>query len=176
MGTRGAYGFRKGNRNKLTYNHYDSYFDYLGNNLLKEIHNIGNSEKLLETYNYIKLVDGNTKPTEEQIKECEKYFCDSVSTGEKEEWYSLLREVQGTIMPWVDKEFPYMINSNSFIKDTTFCEYYYIIDVSKDILVAHKTFDKLDYEIPLADIYSGKITSFDSPLLNTEYRKYSHRK
>lgn len=79
-------------------------------------------------------------------------------------------------MPWADKEFPYMINSNSFIKDTTFCEYYYIIDVSKDILVAHKTFDKLDYEIPLADIHSGKITSFDSPLLNTEYRKYSHRK
>lgn len=68
MGTRGAYGFRKGNRNKLTYNHYDSYFDYLGNNLLKEIHDIGNSEKLLETYNYIKLVDGDTKPTEEQIK------------------------------------------------------------------------------------------------------------
>ena len=30
MSTRGLYGFRKNNRDKTTYNHFDSYPDYLG--------------------------------------------------------------------------------------------------------------------------------------------------
>ena len=30
MSTRGIYGFRKNGEDKLTYNHYDSYFSYLG--------------------------------------------------------------------------------------------------------------------------------------------------
>lgn len=32
MSTRGIYGFRKNGEDKLTYNHYDSYFSYLGEN------------------------------------------------------------------------------------------------------------------------------------------------
>ena len=34
MSTRGIYGFRKNGEDKLTYNHYDSYFSYLGENII----------------------------------------------------------------------------------------------------------------------------------------------
>lgn len=34
MGTRGAYGFYKDGQNKLTYNHFDSYPEGLGNTVV----------------------------------------------------------------------------------------------------------------------------------------------
>ena len=37
MSTRGVYGFRKNNTDKITYNHYDSYPSGLGNVILKFI-------------------------------------------------------------------------------------------------------------------------------------------
>ena len=41
MGTRGLYGFRKNGVDKVTYNHYDSYPEYLGRNILEFIRNHG---------------------------------------------------------------------------------------------------------------------------------------
>lgn len=35
MGTRGLYGIRKDGVDKVTYNHFDSYPEYLGKNMLK---------------------------------------------------------------------------------------------------------------------------------------------
>ena len=156
MGTRGAYGFKRGNKLKLTYNHYDSYFNYLGDNLIKELHDVGSLEKLNDTYDYIKLVKQDSKPTKKQIKECEKYCDLRVSEGTEEDWYCLLRNTQGSIKQWVNKEFPYMINSNNFIEDDIFCEYYYIIDLNTNEFVAVKTFNNEEHRIPLEDIFSGK--------------------
>ena len=34
MSTNGIYGFRKNGEDKLTYNHCDSYFSYLGENII----------------------------------------------------------------------------------------------------------------------------------------------
>ena len=34
MGTRGLYGFRKNGKDKITYNHWDSYPEGLGQNVL----------------------------------------------------------------------------------------------------------------------------------------------
>lgn len=166
MGTRGAYGFKKGNELKLTYNHFDSYFDYLGNNLINEIHSIGNTEKLIETFDYIKLVSEEATPTEEQKAECTKYFSNAVSTGSENDWYCLLRELQGTIMPWVNKEVQYMLDSSGFINDNIFCEYYYIIDLTEEVFIACKTFDKVTYEIPLSDIYDGTFKQLSKPLIH----------
>lgn len=98
MSTRGLYGFRKNGTDKCTYNHSDSYPDWLGrkvvefckNHSIKEMNNI---------FDKIVLVDENSTPTEEQIKECNEngYANFGVSSGVQTDWYCLLRNCQGDL-------------------------------------------------------------------------------
>lgn len=157
MGTRGAYGFKKGNELKLTYNHFDSYFDWLGEHLISELYDVGNVKDLSETYDYIKLVTEKKPPTKKQINECSKFSNISVGNQSMTDWYCLLRNTQGTMKQWLDREIPYMINNNSFIEDTVFCEYYYIVDLDTEEFVAVDTFNNKEYRIPLDEIFNGNI-------------------
>jgi hypothetical protein len=72
MSSNGVYGFYKNGVNKLTYNHSGSYYDELGVeivNFLKE----SNIKELNDIFERIILVDEDSVPTSEQIRECEKY-------------------------------------------------------------------------------------------------------
>ena len=127
MGTRGCYGFRKNGIDKLTYNHYDSYPDYLGKimvNFCKET----SLDEMNEIFDRLILVDEGGKPTPEQIEECKKYYDGSVSRQTPEDWYCLLRNAQGE-----PKEYKnglrYMTDANGFIKSSLWCEYAYIINL-----------------------------------------------
>jgi len=139
MGTRGIYGLRKNGKDKLTYNHYDSYPDWLGRNILTFIAN--NKEKLNEVYDNIILVDGDTTPTQEQIEACKQYTDLSVSEQSTKDWYCLLRDMQGDLTPYLDKKC-YMINDEDFIKDSLFCEYGYIINLDENVLEFYLGFQK----------------------------------
>ena len=132
MGTRGCYGFRKNGIDKLTYNHYDSYPDWLGRNIVKFCKNTSIKE-MNEIFDKLILVDENSKPTAEQIAECSKYYDGSVSNQTYSDWYCLLREAQGELDAYKDG-LRYMIDSNEFIKDSLFCEYAYIINLDTNNL------------------------------------------
>lgn len=84
MGTRGTYGIRKNGVDKLTYNHYDSYPDYLGRNIVEFLTLFG-TENLHKFYDSIVLVEKSSEPTAEQITYCkENGFCDfSVSSRDE---------------------------------------------------------------------------------------------
>ena len=140
MSTRGIYGFRKNEVDKLTYNHYDSYPEGLGR---KVIEFIGNHtiEELNKIYDKIIMVDNESTPTEEQIKECEKYADISVSEQSLEDWYCLLRNSQGDLFAYDDLR--YMINNADFILDSLFCEYGYIINLDTNRLEIYKGFQKV---------------------------------
>ena len=132
MGTRGCYGFRKNGIDKLTYNHYDSYPDYLGKIMVtfcKET----SLDEMNEIYDRLILVNENDKPTQEQIEECKRYYNGDVSCNTPEDWYCLLRNAQGDLDAYKNG-LKYMIDSCGFIKDSLWCEYAYIINLDTDEL------------------------------------------
>jgi len=145
MGTRGAYGFRKNNEDKLTYNHFDSYPEWLGNEVVDFCKSVSIKE-LNEIYDRIELIDtNNSTPTPEQIKKCEPWTDLGVSEQSTSDWYCLLRKAQGNLAVYKEG-IPYMPNHNNFILDSLFCEYAYIINLDDNVLEFWRGFQ--DYEDP----------------------------
>ena len=176
MGTRGLYGFRKNNKDKTTYNHYDSYPEGLGADVISFIqkHSIKDMNDL---YDRIIMVNEHSAPTEEQKANCMKNSAIdlSVSSQSTNDWYCLLRNLQGNLDALCKCDVPYMIDNEDFIKDSLFCEYAYIINLDDNVLEFYKGFQKrpqlgnrygtnadrgyypckLVAEIPIAYIYSN---------------------
>ena len=137
MGTRGIYGFHKDGIDKLTYNHYDSYPESLGDNIVKCIKILKSDSKnnkdfllnLIDIFNNIQLVEENDL--------IHKHL-----NTDKIDWYSYLRSYQGNINYFIDnysKNKPcYMINNKNFIKDSLFCEWGYIINLTTNKLEVYK--------------------------------------
>ena len=121
MGTRGAYGFKKGKELKVTYNHFDSYPTGLGTEIWRLINN-HTIEELKELYEKIVLVDEDGLMPED-IKD--------------KDWYSFLRPTQGEPEALFDYEKTrhVMIDNKDFLEDKVFCEYSYIIDIEEGILI-----------------------------------------
>lgn len=147
MGTRGLYGIRKHGVDKLTYNHWDSYPDYLGHKILEfcSKHTI---EDLNRLYDRILLVNTNIPPTKEQIEVFKNCGYLNLGVGEQsdDDWYCLLHRLQGNINAWnkaleKDKGIP-MSDDSSFIKDSLFCEYVYIINLDDNVLEYYEGFQK----------------------------------
>ena len=134
MSTRGYLGLKKNGELKGMYNHFDSYPSGLGVYIIETLNEIDSGARinvLNETYDFIQLVDEDSKPTKEQIKICKDSGVANfvVSTKSEDDWYCLLRETQGNLKLYIDKVIPYMLNGSDFISDTLFCEWYYIINL-----------------------------------------------
>ena len=140
MSTRGYLGLKKNGELKGTYNHFDSYPTGLGadimNYICKELEQGKRIEVLSETFDYIQLVNENDTPTKEQQEACQKAGLVNLIVADRslEDWYCLLREAQGNLKIYVDKVIPYMIDSNSFLEDTLFCEWAYILNLDTGLL------------------------------------------
>jgi hypothetical protein len=155
MSTRGAYGFHKDGETKVTYNHSDSYPSGLGSKVIKFVRATP-VEKLKEIYDQIVLVNSDSTPTEEQIKKAEKYFNDQVGQNVKTDWYSLLRKSQGDLFAYKEG-LTFMIDGVSFLQDSLFCEWAYIINLDDEVLEVYKNCH-LYQTIPL-DLVSHKGTN-----------------
>lgn len=162
MGTRGSYGFRKNGVDKLTYNHFDSYPESLGKDVVEFCKN-HSVEELNKLYDKIIMVKENDTPTEEQMKYCiENGWSNfSVGTQTKEDWYCLLRNLQGNLEELSKaKTQAYMTDNNNFIRDSLFCEYAYIINLDDEVLEFYEGFQKTPqlgnrYGTTLEDGYDG---------------------
>lgn len=132
MGTRGLYGFRKNGVDKTTYNHFDSYPDWLGHEVVKFCKETS-IEEMNEIFDRIVLVNEMDKPTKKQISECIEYYNENVSTRSVDDWYCLLREAQGDLNAY-KRGLKYMTDGSDFIKDSLFCEYAYIINLDTNCL------------------------------------------
>lgn len=147
MGTRGLYGIRKNGRDKCTYNHWDSYPDYLGKKILDFCASYS-EEQISNLFDLIELFNTKIPPTEEQKKMCKVngYLNLNVGTKSDTDWYCLLRELQGNIDAWDEAikqkaKIP-MEDSIDFIKDSVFCEHAYIINLDSHCLEYYKGFQK----------------------------------
>jgi hypothetical protein len=140
MGTRGAYGFRIGNQDKITYCHFDSYPDFLGRNLLEYVADTP-TEMMKEVASAIIMVDLESKPAPELVKRYSKFGDLNVSNHTFEDWYCLLRKTQGDLYPY-NNDLRHMIDFHDFPHDSLFCEWAYIINLDTELFEAYKGLNK----------------------------------
>lgn len=144
MGTRGAFGVRINNGDKLMYNHYDSYPEGLGADLVAQIQKLVSSQGL----DYVKeraqaLIQLDDSATISSLdpeiqKKLMPYRDSGVSTGR--DVYSLVRGLQGQL----DKvlELGIMTNANTFVDDSLFCEWAYVLNLDTGKFEIYKGFQK----------------------------------
>lgn len=139
MVTRGLYGIRKNGIDKATYNHWDSYPNWLGKEVVSFCKHNG-IENLNRFFDLIELVDNESNPTDDQIIECMTagYVDTSVGAQSVRDWYCLLRDMQGNFKAYqnfIDNNARvYMKDDITFIRDSLFCEYAYIINLDDNVL------------------------------------------
>jgi hypothetical protein len=146
MGTRGSLGFIVDDKPYLNYNHFDSYPDVLGEevlNFIVEINEKNGWEKFRENGKNVIQLEGK-RVTDTEIQErYKKYSNLSVSDQTLEDPYCLFREIQDSWMNEIYKgELQHFFFNNSFIKDSLFCEYAYIINLDTMKLEFYDGFQK----------------------------------
>lgn len=157
MSTRGLMGIKKNGVLKAQYNHFDSYISGLGQqiiNTLNEIKKEDRIKKLSDTFDNIVLVNENDTPTKEMIEYCKLYNTTNlnVSGQNEKDMYCLLRETQGELSLYLNG-FKYMINNASFINDTLYCEYAYVINLDTNKLeITYGWQNRITKEYDLLDL------------------------
>jgi hypothetical protein len=154
MGTRGVYGFRFEDEDKVTYTQFDSYPTYLGQKMMNFVLSM-TPKKMVNLFKKIKMYDEEQKPTEKDLE----YFLDMwdyvkandedtyninetflQDNRHKEELYALLRPLQLNLD--LLQKFPAMIDSQRFLGDSLFCEWAYIVNLDEGKLECYKGFNK----------------------------------
>ncbi len=158
MGTRGLIGFYYKGITKATYNHLDSYPSGKGIEVLNSIRN-RNLEDLRKVFDNIIMVQSNSKPSIAEQKKYSIYANQSVDDGKLDNWYVLLRNIQGTLVPYLNNKVKHMIDNKDFITDSLFCEWAYLINLDKGTFEVWKGFqlkqNKNRYSIPKSKAYKA---------------------
>lgn len=160
MSTRGYMGIQKKGELKGQYNHFDSYIEGLGKDIINTLKSIPKEDlirKLSEVYDNIILINEDDKPTQEIIDYAVKngLYDSNVSNRSTDDMYCLFRNAQGRLDLYL-KGLKYMLNGNDFLKDDVFCEYGYVINLDENTLDIY-TYGKLSYQESLLDLNYKKI-------------------
>lgn len=167
MGTRGFYGVVFDGDTKITYNHFDSYPDGLGTDILKQVSDlVKDLAKLHADARRLALVDEDSTPTLQQIQDLQKYWDPNVSTGSAKEWYSLLRNMQGDLAAHLGVGV--MIDSGEFPMDSLFCEWGYLVDLDRHVLEVYEGFQK---ESPTEGRWAGRPNTEDRERIRERCQK-----
>ena len=146
MSTRGAIGIRINGQDKLSYNHSDSYPEGLGVDFVKQVRKLVKLKSLVKLATDLRMVkNGETEPTKEEIKKLSKYSDTNVSDGTLSDWYCLLRNLQGDLAKAL--KVGYAIDSNSFIVDSLFCEYAYILNLDDNTVEFYEGFQHKEHDL-----------------------------
>lgn len=143
MGTRGATGFVANGKWYVTYNHFDSYPEYLGMQVLNFCKAVIDWDALKARVEKITLVDEQDKPSEDLVYRYSIYSDISVGNQTVNDWYCLLRTLQGDKILYEIAlgNVEHMIDSHMFLADSLFCEWAYVIDLDEMGLRVYKGFN-----------------------------------
>jgi hypothetical protein len=160
MGTRGSVGFIANEKNYLTYNHFDSYPDGLGVDVIEFIIKTNDWDDIKKNVIKLQKVNETDKCPDDLIPMYEQ-FHQHVSSGD--DWYSYLRDLQGIEWIYHLDEIEHMCfmegDIESIVKDC-FIEYTYIINLDDMTFNFWSHGNKEpDVKIPLQ--YVDKITTED---------------
>jgi len=141
MGTRGAVGFRKDGKDELSYNHWDSYPSGLGVSVLDycRSHTIAEMSAVASK---LVLVTEDSHLTDQQVQDHIDALNTSVGRQSVDDVYCLLREAQGSLGFYDVPGHYLMIDSHTFLADSLFCEWAYIINLDEGVLECYRGFNK----------------------------------
>lgn len=140
MGTRGFVGFQSGEKETITYNHWDSYPSGVGVSVLGFVRamNEHTEEEYRQKAATVKHVSDNVPPTRDEVVELIGHANLSVSTRNVDEWYVLLRETHGN--PAAILDCGYAEHAPEFPLDSLFCEWGYVVDFDRRKLEVYEGF------------------------------------
>lgn len=131
MGTRGFITFVADKQEKTAYNHWDSYPEGKGVQILAWLRKAAEHPAALrEAAKRLRVVSPQSMPTTEDIGQLMRFADTSVSTGNLGEWYVLLRHTQGD--PGAMLDAGVIEDASEFPLDSLFAEYGYVIDLDGD--------------------------------------------
>lgn len=139
MGTRGFMGIVVDGELKGSYNHFDSYPTCLGENVVRDIRAM-TLEEMRGKARGLKVVQESGAPTSEEIATLCGYANEGVSSGDPEEWYVLLHDLQGELAKTL--EAGYILDGTRFPADSLFCEWGYVVDLDAETLEVYRGFQK----------------------------------
>lgn len=154
MSTRGAIGFIKNKQYKVSYNHWDSYLEGKGVEVVNFIKR-NSLERMNEIFDNMIMVNQTDIPTEEQRKEILKFWKKNNIKNNYEpikfgngnaDWYYYLSVTNG-YPEYYNKGLRYMTDDKDFIKDTLFCEFAYLIDLDENKLHILSNDKKCSFDI-----------------------------
>jgi hypothetical protein len=144
MGTRGLIGVEVDGEKKCSYNHSDSYPTGLGKEFVEQCsdfitrHGLDNAKRMSRN---IRMVNNDDIPTVQDIKGFKEFNNSSVGNSEGIMWYNLLRGMQGDIA--IILECGTMLNATSFLEDSLFCEWAYILNLDDESIDVYRGFNKI---------------------------------
>jgi hypothetical protein len=178
MGTRGAVGFKLDQKEVLFYNHWDSYPDGLGQDVVNYVKSVTDWNVIREQVSNFVAVDDGVKPTLEQKDWARKLGTIDlgVSRQSEDDWYCLTRNAQGNL--GLQLELGFGTLANKFILESLFCEYAYVINLDTMELEFYEGFNT-DRNAEgryakgsepsgneIADGYAGVVLKGEAPLDN----------
>ena len=143
MSTRGAWGFRIGGKDKIAFNHWDSYPECFGKEVIEFIKE-AKPPRLAEIAGNLLLVAEEDIPTKQQLSLIKKSFPGTINLKEyknsDKQWYNLKSDSHDFDIYL--KEYPFLVDCHNFLKDSLFCEHAYIINIDEGILEYYKGFNR----------------------------------
>lgn len=120
MGTRGLYGVVVNGEVKASYNHFDSYPNGLGRDIVKFVKGIENVSDVFEQAQNLTLVNES----------------DTAPSGA--EWYAELRDAQGNLAE--NLRLGFMTDGVQFGYNSLFCEWGYLVDLDNETVEVYRGF------------------------------------
>src|SRR6266704_1444799 len=134
MSTRGAIGFRSNRKDYIGYNHSDSYPSWLGVRVLADCRKLAKlkPETLSRKIGQLTVIGEGQIPTAAEKKKLARWNDFSVNAGDRDDWYCILRKAQGSM--YQTFKCGYIGDATSFLKDSLFCEWAYILNADNRTL------------------------------------------
>lgn len=142
MGTRGAIGFKLDQKEVIFYNHFDSYPDGLGQDMVDYVRSVTDWNEVREQVLAFEEAEHGTTPTKAQKDRARELgTIDLRVSGQSEnDFYCLTRGAQGDLALQLALGFGEL--NNNFPRDALFCEYAYIINLDTMELEFYEGFNK----------------------------------
>jgi hypothetical protein len=138
MGNRGLFGFRYKGKYYLFYNHWDSYLTGLGADIISQIKEAIDHNRLdewKEKLLLLEIVNEDIEPTVEQIEKLKPFTDLTVNRRSTSDWYCLLGKCQGKLQANLDSGIYFDSGySESDLMGDLFIEYSYVVNFDDNTL------------------------------------------
>lgn len=132
MSTRGLFGLRHDDADKLIYNHADSQPDTLGLRILRDLREVKDWDTIYDRAKSLiklpetRMLGEHTSMAETEIR---RAFPDLNYGFTPKNVYDLYQPLQGSLKPYLDGKLMFMPDASDFIQNSLHCEWAYIANL-----------------------------------------------